>query len=379
MKGARPDYAAEIKRAYSDPRRVCEDLGLTREGPRTFAKQARGLIVRCPVHADRTPSCSVQNRDGVLLWNCMGCGAHGDALDLIAAVRGLSVANDFRGVLVEAATLAGLWQIVDELQGRSPRTARRAPAAAPAPPPVEPAIDAGRFDEIASALLDACPLEPTAPATRYLVGRGFLEEARVAGFGALPPPGPEQDAVVASLVGQFGPSDLALAGLLRDGRLAWPWHLLILPWRSLDGTISTLQRRRVVSDCGPPPYVFPRALRPAEPFGADVFRAAGTDLPVAFVEGALDVLALRTIIRGRSSHVVLGVPGVATWRPTWTEYARGRRVVLAFDADEAGDRAAAARATELRSVASEVRRARPRVGKDWGDQLSGGALERRSA
>ncbi len=379
MISTRPDHAAEIKRSLADPHRVCEALGLTAGGPRSYARQAAGIIVRCPSHEDRTPSCSVQNRQGVLLWRCHGCGAHGDALSLVAAVRGLNAERDFRAVLVEAASIAGLWQLVDELDGRAPSTPRPAPPARPPPPPPERTIDVERFDEIARALFEVCPLTPHSHAGRYLGGRGLFDEAHAAGLGSMPLPGREQDALCALLVDGFGTSDLELAGLLRVGRLAWPRHVLLIPWKTRGGKIATLQRRLVAPAEHLPSYVFAKGLRPVDPFGAHALDAAGPHAALAFVEGALDALALRAIIRGRSAHVVLGVPGVGTWREAWNEYARGRRVVVAFDADTAGDRAADARVSALRLVAAEVRRARPRFGKDWGEQIGHGATERRTA
>jgi DNA primase len=46
-----------------------------------------------------------------------------------------------------------------------------------------------------------------------------------------------------------------------------------------------------------------------------------------------------------------------------------RRVVVALDADAAGDRAAAGLAETLASFARSVERLRPRLGKDWNDAL----------
>lgn len=44
---------------------------------------------KCPVHAERTPSCEVRRgRDGCWRWKCFGCGKGGDAFDLVVAVEG---------------------------------------------------------------------------------------------------------------------------------------------------------------------------------------------------------------------------------------------------------------------------------------------------
>ena len=46
----------------------------------------RGNMVCCPFHADRTPSMKL-NED---YFYCFGCGAHGDVIDLVARLFGLS-------------------------------------------------------------------------------------------------------------------------------------------------------------------------------------------------------------------------------------------------------------------------------------------------
>src|SRR5689334_25028635 len=56
---------------------------------------------RCPFHADSTPSFKVDGRRG--RYHCFGCGAHGDAIDFLAAVERL----DLTGAIRRARDLAG--------------------------------------------------------------------------------------------------------------------------------------------------------------------------------------------------------------------------------------------------------------------------------
>lgn len=49
-------------------------------------KPTRSGMIRCPFHADRTPSCKVDRR-----YHCFGCGADGDAIDFVADLYGLSL------------------------------------------------------------------------------------------------------------------------------------------------------------------------------------------------------------------------------------------------------------------------------------------------
>lgn len=95
---------------------------------------------------------------------------------------------------------------------------------------------------------------------------------------------------------------------------------------------------------------------------------------VAICEGPVDALALQTC----------GIPAVAmigTTVPNWlARQLRGKAVLIATDADKAGDEAAAKLAITLRGFASDLYRLRPRHGKDWGEELEhfGAELKRES-
>lgn len=99
------DEVREVRRRLDDPARVVHALGIEKGARR----QPGGLIVLCPWHNDRNPSCSVTiGKDGTLRAHCFSCGESGDVLGLVAAVRGLDTQREFRRVLEAAADLAGL-------------------------------------------------------------------------------------------------------------------------------------------------------------------------------------------------------------------------------------------------------------------------------
>lgn len=217
-----------------------------------------------------------------------------------------------------------------------------------------------------------------------------------------------------------GPEELLVAARLarwHDGELRplWGRHRLVIPWRGLDGAITALQRRlvdapRKMQDGREEPrYVLPWA--PEAPYGAerlgengtdciniengigdaqrgqglaghrrprgvggrdgkgaarDLARqpfAAATDAPIAFVEGAVDALALRSL---RPGAVVLGLPGTGAWVTAWAALADGHEVVYALDGDEAGDACAAKMALDVQErrgmAVHEVRAARRWLG-----------------
>jgi hypothetical protein len=163
----RPDYAAEIRRTLVHPRAVCDRLGLLKGA---MTQSGHGVTVCCPAHGERTPSCSVTiGRDGTLRFRCFGCQATGDVLTLVATVHDLDIRTDFREVLLAAAELAGLSQVVDELNDRKPYEPRPLPEL-PEPGPERDYPDSAEVQalwHLGGSVLD----DPAAGG--HLVGRGL--------------------------------------------------------------------------------------------------------------------------------------------------------------------------------------------------------------
>jgi hypothetical protein len=230
-----PDDAREVRAALTDPRALCDALGLL-DGPRSWSRFARGVIVRCPWHDERTPSCSVYRADdGTIAAKCHGCGASGDALSLVAAVGGLDLRRDFAAVLDEAARLAGVRLSSPSTGYTAPRPS---PAPRPAPAPRERALEPlgdDAFAELADALLEMCPVEGEADARAYLEGRGVAELATAGARCLLTETVSPQ--VRDALVARFGRETWARCGLAHgDGPRAGDWlfaeHRLVIPWRA---------------------------------------------------------------------------------------------------------------------------------------------------
>ena len=81
---------AEVRARLADPKAVVTALGLERGATR----HPRGLMVCCPSHGDRTPSCSVRvGRDGTIQVKCFACDFAGDVFAIVAAVEALLRAN----------------------------------------------------------------------------------------------------------------------------------------------------------------------------------------------------------------------------------------------------------------------------------------------
>ncbi len=359
--------ARDLRGSYplNDARSLLDALGLLADR-KSWQKQAAGVIVRCPVHGG--VSCSItRGPDGTVRARCFGCDFSGDALTVIAAVRGLDAHRDFRELLEIAAELAGRWDLVDELRGASERRAPR-----PAPPPVvrepePPRVEPALYAEIVEALLALCPLGKAPHVAAYLDGRAIFADAEAAGVRGLPT---DCAPIAQALLERFERADLEAASIVRAGHDAidWPGHALLIPWRNRDGQISCLQRRAIADV--KPKYRSPRGFSPASPFGVELLEDAlafdGPDAEIIVCEGALDTLARRRVARARSERAaVIGIYSASACDVSaWADLARGRRVVIAVDADKAGDKAAQTIAEQLVDVALELVRETPNA-KDW--------------
>jgi hypothetical protein len=372
----RRELLEDVKRRLAlDPAVTLSTLRLL-DNRRLYQRQANGFLV-CH-HGERTPSCSVQVRGGSLLFRCHACGDRGDILDLAAQCLGFTPRRELHALVTELAALFGWWDVLEEIETRNTDRRERVRLPPPIPQPVaddEAPISASRYDALAAALAEACPhMGPDARG--YLEGRGLHAYAMAAGVLELPCEGAGLFEVLESrglTLDELERASLAWKG----GRLAFPEWRLAIPWRDEGGTVSVVQRR-VLPRPGEPPrepkYRFPRGFKPRDPFGADIFTDAMNDLgaaPVVFVEGALDTLARRKLASLTGERcVVLGIPSASTFLPAWTRFGAGRDVLLAFDADKAGDEAIQ-RFAPLFSSARTLTRERPPFGaKDWGDALA---------
>lgn len=161
------DYAAEIRRTLVDPRRLCDRLGLSKGAQ---PQSGGGMIVRCPAHQEKTPSCSVRcARDGTISVRCFACDWSGDALSLVAQVHGLDIRKQFREVLLEAAVVAGLHSAVDELRGDRPYVPRECPPA----PPMAPERDYPPAASVAALWAAGAPASEDEESAWHLEGRGI--------------------------------------------------------------------------------------------------------------------------------------------------------------------------------------------------------------
>ena len=313
----------------------------------------------CPCGSS-SQSVHVSAKDARLLAKCHACGVGSDALGFYGKVHDLT----FNEACAALGSELGLGE-----PGFTPTPPTRAVSSAK-PSLVDHSASRATFQR----LLALCPLDQQPDGIAYLTSRGVLSAAVDDGWGCLPPPA-QQGAIINQLR-QDG-HDLTKSGLFHTyrGELVFIWseHRLLIPWRSPDGALSTLQRRTL----GPAKpkqtkYVFPKDHGALWPFGAHL--APGR--PVAIVEGAIDALAFGLL---RPDLCVLGLPGVSSALPeTIRGLVANRPAIVAVDSDAAGQAQVSRIASELLALgATSASRLNPAwddafsepPAKDWGDVL----------
>lgn len=316
------DLARTLRADLDDPYVLVDLLGLS-DGRRSVVHQARGVLIRCPWHEDRTPSCSVRTaRDGTISVRCHGCGETGDALSLVAIASGLDLRRDFRSVLRRAAEFAGRSLTgLDDRPSRAPRSPRPRRLIAPAAErPYPPS------DELAALLATTVDVSEVRRGSAMLLRRGFdverVDDTRLA--RALP-------------IGAALPSWATYGGR--------PWtmtgHRLVLPVVDAVGVVRSVRAWRVTE--GTTPKRLPPAghrasgLVLADEFATAMLRGTYAARRVVIAEGEPDFLAA---VLGWG-HVLAAKLGI--WSGAWSDdvaarIPSGAEVLICTDADEAGDR-----------------------------------------
>lgn len=338
------ELTQQVKRALRDPRKLAAALGLVNE---RSEKQARGIIVNCPAHADRgRPNLSLTTgKDGTVRAKCHACDFTGDALTLVAEVYGLDMRKNFRQVLVLGAELGGENELAAEIGDGVPRPERKpipAPRQLPDPP----------WAEDVSILWDSClPVSCDRDALEMLGRRGIdphrveaLNLARVLPGGHLPP-------------------------WAAFGRRSWreTGHRLVVRAFDAEGTLRALRGWRVVDNDTPkrlPPAGCKSAgLVLANRSGWQLLRGEATRV-LYVVEGEPDWLAATLAAPPWCS--VWGV-GSGSWGDAFAKKAlASRRVIASTHPDAAGDRYAG---QVTSSVPRSARWRPPRDLDEVGDEL----------
>lgn len=286
------------------------------------------LVGICPFHTEKTPSFSVSSSKQV--YYCFGCGAGGDAVTFLREIEGLEFVEAVERLAKEAG-------VTLRYEGDSPGERRAAGRR----------MALSRANEEAAALYQRALLEGREgeKARAYLLTRGIDRDA-AASFGVGYAPG-YSDFLLRRMARGFSAEILVEAGLaLRDrsggvrdrfrGRITFPvrdlaGHAVGFGARVLPGERD--EGPKYLNSPETPIYKKAEVL-----YNLDRAKGAITKSGEAFVvEGYTDVIAL--LRDGIESAVA--TCGTALGEGHFRLLSRfAQRVVLAFDSDEAGARAA---------------------------------------
>jgi DNA primase len=328
---------------------------------RRSGKEWRG---RCPFHEERTASFWVDPVDKV--YHCFGCGRGGDAVAFARETQGL----DFPGAIEWLAERYGVRLVYEE---SSPRDERRR-------------AERGRLLELLATSADyyaryLWAAAEAEPARAYVARRGISEEtARAFRLGFAPT---AWDRVVRAAVARgFSHDELLRAGLAVPGRRGPVDRFrarLLFPLADARGQVRGFGARQMPG--GPEPKYLNSPEGPLFSKSDLLYaldrarRAIAARGEAVVVEGYTDALALH---QAGLDHVVAAMGTALTARQVGELRRLCRRLVLAFDADVAGE-GAALRGIELALGAGlDVRVASLPAGRDPADVVleDAGALER---
>jgi DNA primase len=301
-------------------------------------RSGRSFMAVCPFHEEKTPSMSVDRARG--LYHCFGCGKGGDVFTFVQETQGV----DFADAIEMLARRAGITLV------RDPADARRRGRRGAAVEAIRRAIDV--YHERLKKALDA------GPGRAYLRNRGYdlaiVDEWRI-GFA-----GTDWDTLTKELrAGGIEERVLIDAGLSRRGpkgiydvfrgRLMFPIHDLRgdpvgFGGRKIDEVDRDATNNpdaKYVNSADSVVYHKAQIL-----FGLDrARRQVSEGNPAVIVEGYTDVIAMHQA----GIKTAVATCGTALGDGHFDLLRRfGEKVVLAFDSDEAGSKAAL-RGDELES------------------------------
>ena len=299
---------------------------------------------RCPFHDEKTPSFTVEPSRN--LYHCFGCGKGGDIFDFLQSIEGI----DFVEAVEHLARRMGVTLRYEQLSAGQQRALGRRTTLVQ--------VNTAAMEFFRERLM----ADEGIPARDYLKQRGFgRNEADRFGLGWAPN---EWDELAKALSERFDRSDLQRAGLVapnnRGGLRDEFRGRLMFPIRDASGDVIGFGGRVVpgvdYGDFDPPKYKNSRETplyhKTRVLFGLHEARANIVRDGLALVcEGYTDVMALHQADVG---HAVATCGTAVGSRHLQLLSRYAQRVVLAFDADPAGVRAAERAWDEAHKLGEDV-------------------------
>lgn len=336
--------------------------------------QGKDLVGRCPFHDDGTPSLVVT--PGKNLWNCLGaCRRGGGPIDWVMAAQGVSFRLAVELLVSESPSLSVLAQASPLSQGPGPvakSSTRKLPLLA------DPEVSDA---DLAAAVVEhyAQALASSPEALGYLGKRGVDHPEAIGTF--------RLGFANRTLGYRLGHSQTKAGGTLRSrlqglGFIRGSGHehftgSLVVPIFTGDGAVGEVYGRKVRDDlrAGTPSHLYLPGPH-AGVFNAAGLIAAGVD-ELIVTESVIDALSLWC--NGfRHVTAAYGTSGWTDDHDALVDRLGVKRVLVAFDADEAGDRGAADLAQALTAGGVECYRVELPRGADVND-IAVGSKDARAA
>jgi DNA primase catalytic core len=321
-----PDDVVERMKREISVERLAEARGIK------LRRVGRNRMGLCPFHEDKTPSLSIT--PDVNKWRCMGCGAGGTVIDWVMRIEGVSFTHALellRRDLVPMEAAPG------------PPVKKSTVPKLPSPLTVE-ADDRTLLGEVVSFYNET--LKKTPDAMRYLEKRGLQSSEMLERFKL---------GFSDRMLGPALPASNRLAGAEVRGRLqtlgvyraSGHEHLrgsLIVPILNLDGDVVQMYGRKITGNlrAGTPDHLYlPGPLRGV--WNEEAFIASKE---IILCEALIDALTF-WCAGYRNVTAIYGVNNFTEDHRAALRRHGTKRVYLAYDRDDAGERAAKVHSAEL--------------------------------
>ena len=303
-------------------------------------KGGKDLLGRCPFHEDATASLVVT--PGKNLWHCFGCGVGGGPIDWVMKRQSVSFRHAVELLRADMGSGAGL----AELGTPTPRTRAKLPA------PV--ALDAGEqelLDQVIGYYHETLLASPEAMAyleRRGIASRELIEQHRL-GFAnrtlglRLP--------ATAIKAGAEVRGRLQKAGILRDSGHEHFNGCLVVPVFDGQGHVTEVYGRKITPNVNPPWHLY----LPGPHRGVWSERGLVGQTEVILTEALIDAMTF-WCAGYRNVTAAYGVEGLTDDHLAAFKRHGVRRVLIAFDRDDAGERGAEKAAERLMAEGIECYR-----------------------
>ncbi len=340
-----PDEIVERIRREISVQRLAEARGIK------LRRVGKNLMGLCPFHQEKTPSLSIT--PSVNKWHCLGCGKGGTAIDWVMCAEGVSTRHALELLsrdLVPMTPSSG---------GPPPKncTVRKLP------PLIQQTNDDQKLLEIVVSYYHQT-LKETPEAQQYLVKRGLQSAEMVEHFRL---------GYANRTLGYHLPASNRLAGAAQRGRLQELGILrpktghehfrgsLVVPVLNLAGEVMQMYGRKIRNDlrAGIPDHLYlPGPLR-----GVWNEQALIASKEIILCEALIDALTF-WCAGYRNVTAIYGVNNFTDDHRAAFQKHGTKKIYLAYDRDEAGERAAQAHGAELLSLGIECYRVQFPKGQD---------------